>query len=358
VSTPMPNLSSSALSAQTFLNGIGVDTHIPYTDGGYANIANVISDLKYLGVSNIRDGITDGAKGSAPLSSYIALAKAGMHFTIVIEAKTTGELSAQLNLIDQLQSAVPGAVVAVEGPNEINNWPITFDGVGGLQGALNLQSALYSAVHSDPTLAGVAVDYFTGYAAGQVPVGPDPVAAGLADFNNQHPYPKWGQAPAAWVDRDITLPNTTSPTTPAVYTETGYSANEVGLNVQAKYTLDLLFDTASEGISRTYLYQLMDAYSPTSPQGNDGFGLFDWTKAAKPVATAIHNLTTILQDTAQTAGPMPTALDFQISGLPSSGRSLVLAKANGAYDIVLWAEPQLHDPNTHQEIAAAPTSGS
>ena len=207
----MPSLSSSAISTNTFISGLGVDTHIPYTDGGYVNISNVISDLQYLGVNQVRDGITDGQNGSAPLSSYIAMAKAGVHFTIVVQASTTAQLDSTLTLIDRLQTAVPGAVTAVEGPNEISNWPITFDGVGGLQGALNLQSALYGKVHSDPALAGVKVAYFTGYGAGSVPLGPDPVAAGLADYDTQHPYPSYGQAPAAWVARTAALHNTTNP---------------------------------------------------------------------------------------------------------------------------------------------------
>jgi Ca2+-binding RTX toxin-like protein len=349
----MPALASSAISAPTFISGLGVDTHIPYTDGGYVNINNVIADLKYLGINQVRDGISDGARGSAPLSSYIAMAKAGIHFTVIVEASTSAKLAAELTLIDRLQTAVPGAVVAVEGPNEINNWPVTFDGVGGLQGALNLQSALYTAVHSDPTLAGVGVDYFTGYAAGGVPVGRDPVAAGgLADFDNQHPYPSWGQAPAPVVARSHALPNTSSPTEPAVYTETGYSTNEVSPNVQAKYTLDLLLDTARENISKTYLYQLMDAYQPGSPQGDDGFGLFDPSGAAKPAADAIHNLTTILQATSGVATSIPASLAYDVAGLPATGHTLAIAKADGSYDIVVWAEPKIWDPNAHQEIAA------
>ena len=33
---------------QDFLNTVGVNTHLSYTDGGYANVANVVKDLKYL----------------------------------------------------------------------------------------------------------------------------------------------------------------------------------------------------------------------------------------------------------------------------------------------------------------------
>ena len=338
------------LSTSSFLSGIGVDTHIAYTDGGYANVPNIINDLNYLGVDQIRDGISNGVNGAAPLQSYFSIAQAGNHFTFIAPASTSAGLSAQLGLIDQVQQAAPGSVIAIEGPNEINNAPLTYNGVGGLQGALNLQAAIYSAVHADPVLAGVKVDYFTGYAAGGIAVGPDPVATGLADYDNQHPYPNSGQAPARWVARSMALPNTTSPTEPAVYTETGYTSIGADPTVQAKYTLDLLFDTAVQGISKTYLYQLMDPYAPGSPQGDDGLGLFDYTGAAKPVATAIHNLTGILAGGA--GGGVLTPLNYTLAGLPSTGNSLLLQKADGSYVVAVWAEPQIWNNTTHSEIAA------
>ncbi|HEY3697178.1 hypothetical protein, partial [Phenylobacterium sp.] len=343
---------SNVISANTFLSGIGVDTHIPYTDGDYANISNVVSHLQYLGINQIRDGVTNGQNGSAPLSSFIAVAKAGIQFTFVIQASTTADLTASLNLIDQVQKAAPGSVVAIEGPNEINNQPVVFNGVGGLQGALDLQRAIYGAVHSDPVLAGVPVDYFTGYDAGGVPVGPDPATTpGLADYDTQHPYPNFGQAPAFWVSRGQALKNTTSATEPAVYTETGYSSLQVSPAVQAKYTLDLLFDTVAQGISKTYLYQLMDAYAPGSPQGNDGWGLFDYNEVAKPVADALRSLTTILHD-AGTGSVQPTALNYTITGLPSTGNSMLLEKSDGTYVLAVWAEPQIWNNTSHTEIAA------
>ena len=223
--------SGNTITAGGFLGTLGVDTHIAYTDGGYADLANVEADLAYLGITNVRDGISDGAGGSAPLSSYIALAREGIQFTFVIGAGgavNTASLQAQLALIDQVNEAVPGSVVAVEGTNEINNAPITFNGMGGLQGAVAMQQALYSAVHADTNLPGVAVDYFTGYGAGNYAQGPDPVTtAGLADYDTQHPYPNGGQAPEKWVTPTQALGNESATTGfgPAVYTETGYSSN-------------------------------------------------------------------------------------------------------------------------------------
>jgi len=358
-------LSQHTIQAAGFLNTLGVDMHIPYTDGGYASLGNDAADLAYLGLNNVRDGVSDGTNGSAPLSSYITLAQQGIKFTCVVAgggALTTASLQAELGLYDQVNKAVPGSVVAVEGSNEINNAPITFNGVGGLQGALDLQRALYAAVHADTNLAGVAVDYFTGYNAGSVAVGPDPTAtAGLADYDTQHPYPNNGDAPAAWVTPSQSLGNESASTGygPAVFTETGYSTNggttgSVNADVQAKYTLDLLLDDAANGISRTYLYQLMDAYKPGSPQGDDGYGLFDPSNAPKAAATAIHNLVGTLADKAVTASTFtPATLGYSVTGLPSTGNSLALERADGTYDVAVWNEPKIWNGATGTETTAA-----
>ena len=79
-------LAGHTLAAQPFLDSLGANTHLPYTDGGYANIVNVAADLAYLGFDNVRDGITDGESGSASLSTYITLAREGIKFTFSVAA--------------------------------------------------------------------------------------------------------------------------------------------------------------------------------------------------------------------------------------------------------------------------------
>jgi hypothetical protein len=251
----------------------------------------------------------------------------------------------------------------LEGPNEINNWPVTYNGVTGLQGALNLQQDIYTAVQASPVLKGIAVDYFTGYDAGSIGVGPNPATtAGLANFDNQHPYPNGGEAPYLAVGRAGALVNENPATGPAVYTETGYSSNggtggAVNADVQAKYTLDLLLDDAKNGVAQTYLYDLLDAYAPGSAQGDDGFGLFDYTNAPKEAATGIHDLTTILADNGANATTFtPTVVNYSITNLPTTGNSLALQKSSGATDIVVWNEPPIWNATNGTEMTAATTN--
>ncbi len=349
------------IRASDFIDGIGVDTHIPYTDGGYANLTNDAADLAYLGVKQVRDEVTDGENGSAPLSSYIKLAQEGVKFTFVVGnyASTTASVQNQLSLISQVNQAVPGSITAVEGPNEIGNFPVSFNGVTGQAGALEVQKLIYSTVKSDPALSGVAVDYFTGYGTTGEGLGPDPsTTAGLADYDTQHPYPNGGQAPGAYLTPSFSLPNETGTKGKFVFTETGYStdtssANGVDATVQAKYSLDLLLDAAKDGAAHTDLYDLMDAYAPGSAQGDDGYGLFDSNNQPKAAATAIHDLTSILTDTGADASTFtPSSLTYSVTGLPSTGNSLAIAKSDGDTDIAVWAEPEIYDESTKSEVAA------
>ena len=375
-------MAQATLRSADFVSSEGVNTHIPYTDGAYSNVSAIIADLSYLGIDHVRDGLNSpGQFGGAPLSSYIAIARAGVRFTLMVGGggslaasggtPTDPSLDQRVGYIDQLVQAVPGSVAAVEGTNEINNQPILYDGQGGqgtgaaeLDAALAMQRQLYSLVHADPNLRGVPVDYFTGYGAGSIPVGPDPATtAGLADADTQHPYPNGGQPPAFWVSRAQALGNESAADAAAgaraVYTETGYSSNggtagAVSPDVQAKYTLDLLLDDARQGIAETDLYELLDAYAPGSRQGDAGYGLFDSKGAPKPVATALHNLNAILADTgAQAAAFTPAPLAYTLAGQDSTSSSLLMQKSDGTYILALWDEQPIWNAASGTQIAPA-----
>jgi hypothetical protein len=352
---------TAAARARDFVGTLGVNTHLEYTDGLYVNYQQVITDLNYLGINQVRDG-TPNPSGGIPYQDYetsiAAATAAGIKFDFITGP---GEaLSTTMSQIDAIAKAHPGSVLAVEGPNEINNFPVSYNGMSGDPAAQAYQKALYAAVKSDPNLTGTSVYYYTGYGM----VDPTPLnpatTPGYADYDNQHPYPQNGVPPSQAISRSIDLSNENPPTGPAVYTEAGYSTtgifNGPNADVQAKYTLDMLFDDAAAGISKTYLYQLLDAYAPGSPQGDDGFGLFDYTGAAKPAATAIHNLTTILSDAGSNATSFtPGTLGYSVSGLPSTGSSYLMEKSSGAFDIVVWNEPQIWNSSTKTEITASST---
>ena len=362
------------LSAYQFVNAIGVDTHISYTDGLYSNLPLVISDMRALGIDQVRDGIGDGANGSAPFSSYVTLAQAGIHFTVGIDGvddHNNAAILRQLALVDRLEEMVPGSVTAIAGANEINNGPVTYTPAGGkpetgIAAAVAQQADLYADVHADETLAGVPVIYFTGYfKSAKDTLGPDPmVAPVIADFDDQHPYPgyfKGSHAPAAWASRNCGATSGPMPypnlgaqdcqTAPGVFSETGYSTSSGGTSPvtdqqKADYEPDLLFDAIdpTEGnVARVDLYDLMDAYASGSRQGDDLWGLFAYAAGAQkftPAATNIAHIVKYVADTDENAGSfVPAAVDYTITGMPPTGHCLLIEQSNGTYILAIWAEP-------------------
>ena len=133
-------------------------------------------------------------------------------------------------------------------------------------------------------------------------------------------------------------------------TETGYETNAtdsysgVDPTDQAKLTLDLLLDAFKDGVSKTYLYDLMD--------DGQSFGLFTANGAPKLVATALHDLTTLLSDPGSSQAFGSGSLSYAVPDLPANGNQLLLEKSTGAFDLVLWAESQIWDATTEAEMAA------
>jgi len=339
-------MSTQPVRAAQFLGSIGVNVHVEYTDGAYANASNVIADLAYLGINQVRDANLNPANQGQ--SAYGALAAAGITFDLIVGGGRP--LAESMASIDAFVQAHPGAVEAVEGPNEVNNWPITYNGLSGVPAYSAFQSALDAAVKGDSLLSGAFVYGLTGSYS---------VVSGF-DFANDHPYASNGAQPYAAMASGVGAYAAQTGNVPFVITEDGYSTlaapGGVDQLTQAKETLNMLFDAQKLGASKLFLYQLLDAYAPGTKAGRDQFGLFNYDNSPKTVATAIHNLTAILADPSATAVSFQTGtLNYSISNLPSAGSSLLFQKSNGAFDLVLWAEPPIWDATSSTELTVAPT---
>src|SRR5215475_5417838 len=124
----------AAVSNDTFLSSLGVNTHVSqgYNPGSY------VLPLRYLGVRNIRDSERD-------LRGLLLLHQQAGVKVCLLGADVVGLTKAAKLL------AKAGALLAVEGPNEPNNFLITYNGQqgGGTSGSwlpvAELQRDLYSA---------------------------------------------------------------------------------------------------------------------------------------------------------------------------------------------------------------------
>ena len=320
--------------------------------------------LRYLGVRNIRDGGRN--------SSQIQLInrQTGVRLDLVGE----GDLEATIATGKTL--AASGALMAFEGPNEPNNFPITYNGQsGGGAGSwapvAQFQEALYRAVKSDPDLqkypvfavseAGAETDnvglQFLTIPTGAGAIFPD--GTRYADYANPHNYVsstrKMYIDNQAWNAADPTLngpwdglfgeygvtwrhhfqgyTNEQLLTLPRVTTETGWdSVSDIGgERTQGTVLVNTYLAQFKRGWRYTFIYQLRDGEG-----GNGNQGLFNSNSTPKLAATYIHNLTTILADKMPVASP--GTLNYSIIDEPATVHDLLIQKSTGTFELVVWDE--------------------
>ena len=336
------------MRAADFLDTLGVNTHVdspPYDD-----TARIVGALSYLGIHNIRQTSPIDAGSFA---GDVALGKAGERIDLVVNGGGPVSLAGAMGDVNRLAPYLN----AVENVNEVAIYPIAYAGLTGVNAAVALQKDLYNAVHADPLLAGVPVYSFT---IGGADPSAYPSIGDLSpwtDDANIHSYPPDGLRPIFVIHAAIAGGRTDAPSKPVVVTETGYYTltNSVGWggvpqDVQAKYLLSEVLDEAAAGVSRTYLYDLLDdGADPSGTNQEDHFGLFNVDGTPKQSATAIHNLTTLLADTGPAASTFtPSAFSFSAQGVPYdyTGNTLLLDKSDGSHVIAVWNEEQTWNTDT------------
>jgi hypothetical protein len=372
---------TTAVRAVDFLNSISVCTHIAQ---GIDNPTNVATCLSYAGIRNLRD---DGSTRAATIQGWIHVHNASGAKVCLLPIN--GNIAKTLSVYEQLAAA--GALLAAEGPNEPNNFPVNYDGARSSRTNFLpvawFQRDLCRAVKSDPKLAGIPV--FASSEAG----GAEPNNCGLqfltipggagtlmpegtvyADFANTHNYVcdhlssvcdnnAWGAEDAAlngrWDGMHVEYGHTWwSPgyngysdsqlqTLPKVTTETGWitqGSKSISEDQQAKLFLNLYLAAYKRGWSYTFIYMLRD------DPGQGYWGLFHTNYTAKRSATCLHNLTTILTDKISST---PGSLKYSVPGEPTTVHDLLLQKSNGAFELAVWGEQVSGSNNITVNLGAA-----
>lgn len=256
---------ASAANAQ-----VGVNTHLNYA--AYADLPTVEKSLDYLGITNVRDNLNGFTANPAP---YNALAAKGIKFDLVVPPGNV-DISSVIGQLHTFTAQNPGSLAAIEGSNEVNLQPVSFNGQTGIAAAAAWQKALYAAVKSDPVLKNIPVINTSLGGGSQAQYAALGNLSKSADFGNAHIYPK-GADPSTYFAANIPWETKLdTPDLPTAVTETGISGQG---------NLPALVKAAQSYGGPTYLYELL----PSGPNATEqGFALFNADGSPKAETTALR----------------------------------------------------------------------
>jgi hypothetical protein len=365
-----PHPPVTALRATDFLNSLGANSAI---DARGETLTNTRACVTYVGLRWIRSG----NEGGVPISELIALHKeTGVRYSWGLD-------SGGSDIPKLIQTARPlaaaGALLSFEGPNEPNNWGITYQGVKGGGGAntwvpiAKLQRDLYSAVKSDPVLTkypvwGISEDGAETDNVGlqflTIPAGADtvmPPGTQYSDAANVHNYIYHPNSPGLEDNKTWNAADPTSAcrvdglygeygttwaghfpgysaqallTLPRVTTETGTTiGGPVTEKIHGLNLLSMYLDQFKRGWSYTAVYLLRDRVDEA---GNQQFGFYRPDYTPRLAAVYLHNLTTTLAD--RSTLPKPGRLAYTVAGETPTVHDMLLQKSDGTFDLIIWNE--------------------
>jgi hypothetical protein len=351
-------VSETAGSAYAFVNSIGVNTHLNYFDTKYGDFPFVQRELESIGIRHLRDGLhlQNADYNNTLYGRWVQLGSIGIRFDGVLDPRSNlGAVSP--SLLSQFDQLTGHALESVEGPNELD--------ISNLQDWASIdrsyQEAIFTSERSMANARPIKV------------IGPSMAAASngsqLSDIQdridegNLHPYPA-AKMPSAVFPEQTDFAKKMSGDKQIVFTESGYhnALNDhrdqpaVSEAAAAKYIPRLFLEDYARGIARTYLYEFLDeAADPRLTKCQMHWGLIRADGSEKPAFTAMKNLIGELKDGSEPARLHPLA--WSLSAKNENTHHLLLEKADGELDLVLWQEVTSYDYVRQVDIANAPLAG-
>jgi hypothetical protein len=316
-----------------------------YWNTGYGNLAAVESMLTTLGVRHVRDGAkyyaSDPGYNTNEYVAYGAVSSLGIGFDLIL-AQSTSPNPMNSSGMATFQSLAAGQNVTVEsyeGPNEADtqgdsNW---------VADTRSFMQAVYPSIKSNSststipvlgnTLAGASSDWA---ALGNM--------TAYEDYGNMHPYANT-QNPSFNFTADLAAQVAVSGSQNIYITESGWSnamqatdnSPNVTEDVSSRYIGRLFFETMLHNWPRTYVYELLDEQAdPAMTSTQQHFGLFRNDYSAKPAATVVANLITLMSDKGGVVTEIP--LSYTLGTTSTNVHHLLFQKRNGSYWLALWQE--------------------
>ena len=351
---------AGAAPAEDFIDSIGVNTHINYTDTAYGDYDLVESKLEDLGVRHIRDKahLGDNDFNSRIYGRYQDLNdSAGIKTNLIVDPREQGLSTIDAEKINRIEELSGDSLATLEGPNELDiagagDWPEEMRGY---------QEDLFEAVN-DSSAAEIPV--LSASLAHARKAGELGDMSDAADVGNMHPYPGGGPPTEDLEEYNIDNTRRVSGEKPLVATETGYHTAEdgdggqagVSEEAQAKYLPRLFLEYFDRGIARSYAYELLDQRpDPSDSDQEENFGLVRADGTEKPAYTALANLISLLdpaEESTEDAGH-PEALEklhYSVSGDTEEVRQTAFYKRDGTFYLVLWQEVESYDTRAKRDI--------
>jgi len=365
-------VSQPAAEVRAFLDSLGAVSAVSRRGERLDRTAEAV---RFLGLRWIRSGY----ESDVPVDDLLELhRRTAVKFSYGL---LSGGADLERLLSGARRLAAAGALLAIEGNNEPNNWPVTYQGqTGGGQHSwlpvARLQRDLYRAVKSDPVLRlfpvwtvsepgaqtdNVGLQFLT------IPAGAStlmPSGTRYADFANVHNYIYHPAAPHL---EDNKTWNAADPTSackvdgpyknfgrtwlrgfagyseaelihlPRVTTETGVAiGGEVTEEIHGWHLLTMYLAQFKRGWKHTAVYLLRDR---VDEPGNQRFGFYRPDDSPRLAAIYLHRLTRILAEPPQPRRAAPaTPLTYQLDPRPATLHDLPLQKGDGTWVLILWNE--------------------
>jgi hypothetical protein len=358
------NPAHQAVSAYSFVNSIGVATHLYDLNLPDGNTQAMINALTTAGIKHIRDGYS--VPITLPWATYLSdetsifqeVQAAGIDIDLGITGCPNDGTTASPSVWASTVAANlnPAKIDYVELTNEIDN----FCGTNWLTGANSFMQAFSFAVRANPKLSTIPI------------IGPSFVNSSSVtnlgnltpyiNYGNIHPYMNGNTPQSSYITTSqypFIAPDSGSD--PVIATEVGNQTANLALNdgayepvpdsVQAIYAVNTYLEHYIAGVKSTYEYELVDDANDSSTNNmtpEDHFGLLNYDFSPKPAYTAIKNLISLLSDSSSfTTG----SLNYTITGGNSTTHSLLMEKQNGSYWLAIWQDDSVYDRDTRTDIA-------
>lgn len=339
-----------AQRAADFADTIGINVHINYFNKSYGNWPMVKQRLSELKIKHVRGSaywnFTEADRRQDELASM------GIKVNMLMDNKSIPE---QVAYLKKKPNSFISGLESINEPDcflskETGDWANI---------ARQHHKDTYNAVQAEPSLQSIPF-LSIAYCRGTTDATIGDLSPWFSHLNI-HPYPG-GNPPEDRISSSMnSIKQLFGGNKPIVATETGYftaipflKGGGISEEAQGIYTPRLFLSYYQQGITRTYLYEMLEqepSSSITQTFNNENhFGIYRSNFAEKPAATNLRRLLTRLEDS--NTSFTPEKLDYSIEGDSANLEQQLFQKSDGTFVLALWRKDSVFDVYNRRALAA------